>query len=108
MMALKALKMALGVLVVLVSLTLTGCFDKQRVKPEVKLVVPPATLLRDCGVHEIDEFIPEGNKFVTAEEQLSPTAEWGVANAGSLGNCNTDKRMLRQWVQDQNTIYGNK
>lgn len=76
-------------------------------KPEVKLVVPPATLLRDCVVRGIDEFIPDGNKFVTAEEQLGPTAEWGVANAGSLGNCNTDKQRLRQWVQDQKTIYGN-
>lgn len=77
-------------------------------KQELKLIVPPQTLLRDCVVHDVQEYLEEGNPFETAEQQIWPTAMWGVANAKSLGDCNTDKKQLRLWVEQQKAIYEKK
>lgn len=70
--------------------------------------MPPAELLRETVVHEVSEYIDAGNAFQTAEEQILPTASWGVANTGRLGECNADKSVLRDWVKKQQKLMGNK
>lgn len=76
--------------------------------PMTVFLAPPESWMLPCKVHGVGEFIEEGNQFITAEEQLAPVAAWGVANTGSLGNCNNDKRQLREWVEKQKAIYKQK
>lgn len=55
--------------------------------------MPPASLLDDCKV-----VAPYGADQMSVIKTL-------IENYESLGNCNADKRGLREWVQAQQAIY---
>lgn len=84
----------------------SGCSILQPAKQETTVfLAPPAHLMAPCEVHDIREFVEQGNSFSTAEEQLAPITAWGIANTGELGKCNRDKLDLRVWVNKQKEIY---
>ena len=92
---------------ILIAVVLLGCGETKYItKTETILVTPPDYLLLECKY----ALPPEKQAYLEAsymdKERL--LTEFGIEQTKSLKNCNSDKRSLRQWKQEQENIYRKK
>ena len=65
------------------------------------LIVPPDSLLSDCGVDQPPDILGK-----SAEDQRNLLVEAWVDQTFNIHACTADKQALRRWKAEQEEVYG--
>lgn len=100
----KKINRFLTLLILTFSTLLVGCGTKIVYVDKLQYVIktPPESLLKDCPIEQP----PEPAAFVKMEPEDRETelARLSAAQYKNLAVCNTDKRKLRAWSQEQKAL----
>lgn len=102
------MRLLLVALVVPFSLLMTACATqapKEIVVTQTKqiLKVPPESLMQDCKITAP----PDKQEYIQAKrsEREDMMFQYADSLLADLGNCNTDKKALRNWAAEQKKLF---